>query len=145
MDRTGLSHRDEPGLPAPASPFCHVVLDDRYAFLSGRVAADLEAADLERAAGTLGDVAAETDLVLRSIRDSLAGLQLGMDRIVRVEVHMVDLDEMPAMDAVYRGFFTDGRFPARTCVEVARLYGGCRVEITCTARREAASRQEDQA
>ncbi|MDH3473316.1 MAG: RidA family protein [Rhodospirillales bacterium] len=129
MDRTGLSHRDEPGLPAPASPFCHVVLDDRYAFFSGRVAADLEGA-----AGTLGDIAAETDLVLRSIRDSLADLRLGMDRIVRVEVHMVDLDEMPAMDAVYRGFFTDGRYPARTCVEVARLYGGCRVEITCTAR-----------
>ena len=124
-----INHLNDPDLPAPASPFCHVVSDDRYAFLAGRVAADIA-----EGKAALGDIAAETDLVMRSIHDTLARLKLGMERIVRVDVHLTDLAEIAAMDAVYRCFFTEGAYPARTCTQAGRLYGGCRIEITCMAR-----------
>lgn len=122
-------HRNDPDLPDPASPFCHVVTDDRYAFLAGRVAADIAGGQ-----EVLGDIAAETELVLRSIHGTLAQMNLGMERIVRVDVHLTDLGEIAAMDAVYRRFFAEGAYPARTCTEAGRLYGGCRIEITCMAR-----------
>lgn len=124
-----ISHLNDPDLPAPASPFCHVVTDDRYAFLAGRVAADV--AEGKEA---LGDIATETDLVMRSIHETLARMNLSMERIVRVDVHLTDLAEIAAMDAVYRRFFAEGAYPARTCTETGRLYGGCRIEITCMAR-----------
>ena len=129
MCPTALSHHNDPELPAPASPYCHVVMDDRYAFLAGRVAVDVPGG-----ADVLGDISAETELVLRSICDTLARLKLGMDRIVRVDVLLTDLDDWAVMDAVYRGFFPDNTYPARTCSGSSGLYGGCRVEITCTAR-----------
>lgn len=124
-------HRfDAPHLPKPAQPLRHAVADDRYLYLSGLVAADLP-----DGAARIGEVAAETRAVMAAIRDILAAWQLSTAALVRVQVHLTDLDAMPAFDAAYAEFFGDEATPARTCVEVARLFGGCSVEITATARR----------
>ena len=121
---------EAPGLPPPAAPDSQVGLDDADAFLAGVVAADVPGG-----AQVVGDVRAETEAVLRAIRDVLGRLGLGMDRVVRVDVHMTDLGEIDALDEVFRRFCPEGRRPARTCVEVRRLVGGCRVEVTCVTRR----------
>lgn len=107
-----------------------MVLDDRYAYLSGLVAADFPAG-LE----VLGDVAAETRAILSTIEQILDELKLSLERIVRVDVHLADLDDFDAMDAIYRGFFVDGAWPARTTTESPHLFGDSRVEITCQVRR----------
>lgn len=107
-----------------------MVLDDQYAFLSGLVAADFPAG-LE----VLGDVAAETRAVLNTIGEILDELQLSRDHIVKVEVHLANLDDFDAMDATYREFFDGNAYPARTTVESKRLFGDSKVEITCQVRR----------
>ena len=116
-------------VPASSAPFSQVVMDDDYAFLSGLVAADFSAG---RAA--LGDVGAETRAVLTAIRGILGEIGLGMDRIVRIDVHLADLDDFGAMNDAYREFFDAGSEPARTTTESKRLFGNSRVEITCQAR-----------
>lgn len=116
-------------VPGSKAPFSQVVTDDHYAFLSGLVAADFP-----EGLAVLGDVGAETHAVLSTIRDTLAEIGLAMDRIVRVEVHLADLDEFDAMDTAYREFFQAGNYPARTTTESKRLFGDSRVEITCQAR-----------
>ena len=105
-------------------------MDDRYAFFSGLVAADFPAG-IE----VLGDIAAETRAVLKTIGDILEELNLSKNRIVKVEVHLADLDDFDAMDAAYREFFHGRDLPARTTVESRRLFGGSKVEITCQVRR----------
>jgi len=117
-------------VPASAAPFSQVVLDDHYAFLAGLVAADFPAG-LE----VLGDVAAETHAVLNTIGNILDELQLSKDRMVKVEVHLADLDDFDAMDAAYREFFDGNAHPARTTTESKRLFGDSKVEITCQVRR----------
>jgi 2-iminobutanoate/2-iminopropanoate deaminase len=107
-----------------------VVLDDQYAFLAGLVAADFP-----DGLAVLGNVAAETRAVLAAIGSILDELQLSRERIVKVEVHLADLDEFDAMDAAYREFFADGAYPARTTTESKRLFGDSKVEITCQVRR----------
>ncbi|MFT5219017.1 MAG: 2-iminobutanoate/2-iminopropanoate deaminase [Planctomycetota bacterium] len=116
-------------MPRSSAPFSQVVTDDRYAFLSGLVAADFDAG-----IQVLGDVAAETAAVLTVIANILQELGIGMDRIVQVTVHLSDLDHFDAMDAAYRTFFDADHFPARTTVESKRLFGDSKVEITCQAR-----------
>lgn len=116
-------------VPASKAPFSQIVVDDRYAFLSGLVAADFPEG---RAA--LGDAGAETRAVLTAIRSMLAELELGMEHIVRVDVHLADLDDFDAMDEAYGEFFDTGNYPARTTTESKRLFGESRVEITCQAR-----------
>jgi 2-iminobutanoate/2-iminopropanoate deaminase len=107
-----------------------VVLDDQYAFLSGLVAADFPAG-IE----VLGDVAGETRAVLNAIGEILDELHLSRERIVKVEVHLANLDDFDAMDAAYGAFFDGNAYPARTTVESKRLFGDSKVEITCQVRR----------
>ena len=112
------------------APFSQVVLDDQYAFLAGLVAADFPAG-IE----VLGDVAEETRAVLATIGNVLEELKLRRENMVKVEVHLADLDDFDAMDAAYREFFAGGDYPARTTTESKRLFGGSKVEITCQVRR----------
>jgi len=125
-----MEHLRDPKLDTGDTPLSHAVIDDRYVFVSGLVAADVP-----NGQGAIGDVAAETQVVLTALDALLGRLELSMAQVVRVSVHLSDLDDMPAFDRGYAAFFPHGQFPARTCVEVARLVGGCRVEITATARR----------
>ena len=113
-------------IPRADAPFSQIVIDDHYAHLAGLVAADFPAG-----LAVLGDVAKETDAILHVIKLSLAELDLSMDQIVRVEVHMANFDEFNTMDAVYRTHFNEGQYPARTSIQSAQLYGGSKVEITC--------------
>ena len=110
------------------APFTPIVTDRHYAFVAGVVAADVPGGE-----AVLGDVAAETELVMNAVRDMLAGIGLGMDRVVRVDLHLADFDEFARMNEVYRRFFEEGRYPARTATESRRLFRGSRVEITCVA------------
>ncbi len=105
-------------------------MDDRYAFLSGLVAADFA-----EGIAVLGDVGAETSAVLAAIGDMLDQLGLARESIVRVDVHLSDLDDFDAMDAAYREFFPGDKYPARTTTESRRLFGGSKVEITCQVLR----------
>ncbi|WP_416140426.1 RidA family protein [Halomonas sp. HK25] len=125
-----LEFRNDPTLPAPLFPGTHMVLDDRYVFLSGLTAVDIQGGET-----VLGDIDGETRLVLRRIRRMLESVGSGMDRVVRVDVHITDLEEIRRMDAVYAEFFDACRYPARTCTQSPRLYGGAHVEITVMARR----------
>lgn len=116
-------------VPASKAPFSQVVMDEHYAFLSGLVAADFPEGQ-----AVLGDVAAETRAVLTAVRDTLSEIGLGMGQIVRVDVHLADLDDFDAMDGAYGEFFEAGAQPARTTTESRRLFGDSLVEITCQAR-----------
>ncbi|MDZ7713224.1 MAG: RidA family protein [Rhodovibrio sp.] len=125
-----MEHLRDPALDTGDTPLSHAVIDDRYVFVSGLVAADVPDGH-----AAIGDVAAETRAVLSALDALLGRLDLSLAQVVRVTAHLSDLDDMPAFDRSYAAFFAHGQFPARTCVEVSRLVGGCRVEITATARR----------
>lgn len=125
-----MEHLRAPTLDTGDTPLSHAVIDDRYVFVSGLVAADVPDGQ-----SAIGDVAAETRVVLSALDALLGRLDLSLAQVVRVTAHLSDLDDMPAFDRSYAAFFPHGQYPARTCVEVSRLVGGCRVEITATARR----------
>ena len=123
-------HKNYPDDIKIGAPFSNIVLDDDYAFLAGLVAADVE-----DGLAILGDVRAETRVVMDTVKLLLGKIGLDMSDIVRCDVHLTDLSEMDAMNEVYGSFFDAGRCPARTTTQSGALYGGSRVEVTCMARR----------
>ena len=128
MTDKSLVYHDPGPTQVRGAPFTPIVTDGRYAFVAGIVAADVPGGE-----AVLGDVAAETELVMTTIRGMLSEIGLTLDRVVRIDVHMANLDEFPILNEAYRPFFEEGRYPARTTTESRRLYGGSRVEITCVA------------
>ena len=107
-----------------------MVVADRDCFVAGIVAADIPGGD-----AVIGDVEAETDLVMKTIREILADQGMDVADLVRVDVHLLDLDEIHTMDRAYGRHLDRYAMPARTTTQSGRLYGGSRVEITCMARR----------
>ena len=124
------SNVDSPRLNPRTSPYSHVVVADRDCFVAGIVAADIPGGD-----AVIGDVEAETDLVMKTIREILADHGMEVADLVRVDVHLRDLDEIHVMDRAYVRHLDRHAMPARTTTQSNRLYGGSRVEITCMARR----------
>jgi 2-iminobutanoate/2-iminopropanoate deaminase len=56
-----------------------------------------------------------------------------MDRVVKTTVFLKDLNDFAAMNEVYATFFTQGQYPGRSAVEVARLPKDALVEIEAIA------------
>jgi 2-iminobutanoate/2-iminopropanoate deaminase len=107
-------------------PFSEAVRVDGLLFLSGMIGTD--------STGQLvkGGITAETRQTLENIRAALARNGVAMDRVVKCTVFLADIGEWPAMNEVYRTFFT-GNKPARSALGNATLVRNARVEIECIA------------
>jgi 2-iminobutanoate/2-iminopropanoate deaminase len=116
-------------VPESDAPFSQIVLDDRYAYLAGLVAADFP-----HGLAVLGDVSAETSVVMGAISDMLKEVGLNFEDVVKAEVHLADLSDFDAMDAAYREYFPPKVYPGRTTTESPKLFGGSKVEVTVQAR-----------
>jgi len=116
-------------IPETAAPFSQIVLDDCYAYLAGLVAADFP-----DGVAVLGDVAAETRIVMGAISEILNEVGLSLEDVVKADVHLSNLTDFDAMDAAYRDCFPSRMYPARTTTESPRLFGGSKVEVTVQAR-----------
>ena len=116
-------------IPESNAPFSQIVLDDRYAYFAGLVAADFP-----HGLAVLGDVSAETRVVMGAISDMLEEVGLNFEDVVKAEVHLADLNDFDAMDTAYREYFPRKVYPARTTTESPKLFGGSKVEVTVQAR-----------
>ena len=116
-------------IPESDAPFSQIVLDDCYAYFAGLVAADFP-----DGVAVLGDVAAETRVVMAAISEMLKEVGLSFEDVVKADVHLSDLGDFDTMDAAYREYFPAGVYPARTTTESPRLFGGSKVEMTVQAR-----------
>jgi enamine deaminase RidA (YjgF/YER057c/UK114 family) len=80
-----------------------------------------------------GDISAHTDHVLNEIEKELKKNGSSMDKVLKVNVYLADLNDYHAMNKVYRGRFGNNP-PVRTTVAT---YGGVPgdslVEIDCIA------------
>ena len=129
-ESTMRRHLDSPRLKPRTSPYSHVVVADRDCFVAGIVAADIPGGD-----AVIDDVEAEADLIMRTIVRILTDHGMDASDLVRVDVHLLDLDEIHVMDRAYGRHLDREAMPARTTTQSDKLYGGSRVEITCMARR----------
>lgn len=115
------------GAPGAIGPYSQAVRDGRMVFVSGQVALDPITGEL-----IAGDVAAQTERVMRSAGAILAAAGASYSDVVRTTVYLVDLADFGAMNAVYARYFAVPE-PARSTVQVAALPKGASVEIDMIA------------
>lgn len=116
-------HPDGP----PANPFSPAVRVGNLVFVSGTLGTTGTGLTL-----VPGGITPETRQVMENIKRTLGAAGLGMDRLVKCTAFLADLKEWPAMNEVYRSYFTNGKYPARAAVQ-ATLLNGARVELECVA------------
>ncbi len=79
-----------------------------------------------------GGIGPETRQTIENLKAILEANGSGLDRVVKCTVFLADISEWPAMNEVYRQYFT-GEPPARSAVAGSGLALGARVEIDCIA------------
>ena len=70
---------------------------------------------------------------LTNIRNILEAAGTNMDKVVKTLVFIKDMNDFGKVNEVYGTFFKEGAYPARSCVEVARLPKDALVEIEVVA------------
>jgi 2-iminobutanoate/2-iminopropanoate deaminase len=78
-------------------------------------------------------IEAQTRQSLTNVKAIVEAAGLTMDDVVKTTVFLKDMNDFGAMNGVYAEFFTEGKYPARSAVEVARLPKDALVEIEVIA------------
>jgi 2-iminobutanoate/2-iminopropanoate deaminase len=113
--------------PQAIGPYSQAIKANGFIFTSGQIAIDPATQQI-----ITGDVAAQTDRVLRNLSEILEAAGSGLGKVVRSMVFLKDMSDFAAMNAVYGKYFSTAP-PARSTVEVARLPKDVLVEIDVIA------------
>jgi 2-iminobutanoate/2-iminopropanoate deaminase len=112
--------------PAAIGPYSQGIDIGNMVFVSGQIPVDPETSLM---ADTISE---QTRQSLTNVKNILLEKGLNMGNVVKTTVFLQNLSDFAAMNKVYESFFSDP-FPARSCVEVAAIPKGAKVEIECIA------------
>ena len=113
--------------PQAIGPYSQAIKANGFIFVSGQIAIDPATQQV-----ITGDVADQTDRVLRNVSEILKAAGSGLGKVVRSTVFLKNMSEFAAMNEVYGKYFSSAP-PARSTVEVGRLPKDLLVEIDVMA------------
>jgi 2-iminobutanoate/2-iminopropanoate deaminase len=101
--------------PQAIGPYSQAIKANGFVFTSGQIAIDPATQQVVE-----GDVAAQTERVLRNLSEILEAAGSGLGKVLRCTVFLKNMGDFAAMNQVYGKYFSAAP-PARSTVEVARL------------------------
>lgn len=78
------------------------------------------------------NITVQTTNAIAAVKKVVEEAGFKMSDVVSVTVYVADLNDVPAMNAVYKQLIPDPK-PARATVQVAGLIGGAKIEISAVA------------
>jgi len=114
--------------PAPVGPYQQAVRSGNLVFTAGQIPIDPQTNQL-----VTGGIEDQTERVIQNLKAILEAAGTSLERVVKTTVYLRDMNDFPAMNTIYAGFFHAGTAPARSTVQVARLPKDVAVEIEAIA------------
>ena len=113
--------------PAAIGPYAQAVEANGLVITSGQL-------PIDPATGAFPEgIQAQTRQSLTNVTAILTQAGTDMDHVLKTTVFLSDMNNFGAMNEVYATFFTEGSYPSRSAVEVARLPKDALVEIEVIA------------
>jgi 2-iminobutanoate/2-iminopropanoate deaminase len=116
------------GHAAPSAPYSPAIVDGGFVFVSGQGPLDPKTGEYKK-----GDITSETRQVFENIKSILEAAGTSLDKVVKCNVYLRDINDFAAMNEVYKTVFSTP-FPARTTIQAGALPRGFTVEIECIAK-----------
>ncbi len=115
--------------PKAIGPYSQAIASTggKTVFLSGQIPLDPATMEL-----VPGDVAAQTERVMKNLEAVLAAAGCSFANVVRCGIFLTDLADFGKVNEVYGRYFPNNP-PARATVQVSALPRGAKVEIDCIA------------
>lgn len=112
--------------PAAIGPYSQAIDLGSMVFVSGQIPVD-------PATGKMADGVEEQAVqALTNLKNVLAAAGVGMENVVKTVVFLADLADFAIVNGIYESFFK-APYPARSCVQVAAIPKGAKLEIECIA------------
>ena len=109
--------------PAAIGPYSQGVVANGFLFTAGQIAIDPASGQIVQ-----GNVAAQTERVMKNLTAVLATVNATWKDVVKTTVFLHDMNDFPTVNEVYGKALGDAR-PARSTVQVSALPRGVMVEI----------------
>lgn len=116
-----------PKAPAAIGPYSQAIEINNMIFTSGII-------PINPADGTMvdGSVEEQTKQVFDNMKGLLEDSGTSLDKVIKTTVFIKDMNDFSRVNEVYASYF-DGDYPARSCVEVARLPKDVLIEVEAIA------------
>ena len=112
--------------PAAIGPYSQAVVVNGLIYTSGMIPVIPETGEIVKG------IEAQAKQALTNVKSLLEAAGSGMDKVIKTTVFIKDMNDFAKVNEVYASFFT-GDFPARSCVEVARLPKDVLIEMEAVA------------
>lgn len=113
--------------PSAIGPYSQAVKTDSMVYVSGQLAFDPATGEL-----VTGDIKTETRQAMHNLKTILEAAGSSLEKVVKTTLFIKNMDDFPLVNEVYGEFFRDN-YPARACVEVARLPRDAHFEVEAVA------------
>ena len=124
MKKEILINEEAPKAIGPYSPAIKV---GNLVFISGQLPIDPATGEIVG-----DDIEVQTKKSLENLKAVLKPYSIDFENIVKVTIFLTNMDDFSIVNKIYSNYFKE-EFPARSCVEVARLPKGAKIEIECIA------------
>ena len=101
--------------PAAIGPYSQAIEANGMVYTSGMIPIDAQTGEL-----VTGGVEQQAEQVFSNLRALIEASGSSMDKVVKTVVFIKNMDDFGKINAIYEKYFTEP-YPARSCVEVARL------------------------
>ena len=100
--------------PAAIGPYSQAQIVGNLVFASGQIAIIPETGEIAQG------LEAQANQVFKNVGEILKAAGSDISKVVKTTVFIKDMNDFAAINAIYAQYFTEP-YPARSCVEVARL------------------------
>ena len=115
--------------PAAVGPYSQAIEVNGLIFTSGQLPIIPESGELIN-----DDIKKATARSLENIKEILQEAGSSLDKVVKVNIFLKDMNDFSSVNEVYSKYFTTNK-PARSCVEVSKLPKDGIIEIEAVAEK----------
>ena len=116
-----------PGLPNWSNPISHAVVVGKMCFVSGQLSVNENGDYVE------GTITEEAVLAFNNVFAALSAAGFSKSEITYIDIAFSDLSQLNEVNGLYMSLFPEGKRPARTIYEAAKLPFNGKIKIVATA------------
>lgn len=113
--------------PAAIGPYSQAIEVNGMIFTSGMIPINPRTGEL-----VTGSVEEQAEQAFTNLKALIEASGSAMDKVVKTVVFIQDMNDFAKINAIYEKYFTEP-YPARSCVEVARLPKDVALEVEAVA------------
>lgn len=115
--------------PAAIGPYSQAVECNGFLYTSGQIPINPDTGEL-----IINNIKEETHQVMKNLKAVLNEAETDFSKVIKATIFIKDMNQFAEINEVYASYLTEGKYPARETVQVAKLPKDVGVEISVIAK-----------